>query len=235
MKERSSVFWFFARSTIFYILGIISLMLVSEAILFFSVGAYGTIIDRVIDERRIGIAFKCAIALSTLVLCLPGRITRSRTDYTLKRLRISENEVLLMHFVYNTLVYFIIFAVQIVFALVICACKINAMDPALVSEQTMLLTFYKSDFLHSLLPLLDIKLWIRNIILIMMLGLSSAFFPYVQRRKKFSSLALFSVIYVFFWFEQGLDSGIHLFFTALIFVIMILHIIYIAKGEENDA
>lgn len=234
MKKRSAVFWLFARSTIFFVIGIAALMLIAETILFLPNIDAVTSIDRTIEKSRISLVFKFALALITVVLCMPGRNAGARADYTIKRLSIGEGEVYLYQAIYNTIVYFIVFAIQAAFAFALCNYKISVTPSELVSNQSLFLAFHQNTFLHSLLPMEDIALHFRNLMLILMLGASSALFPYMQRRKKFSSAALAVVLFTMFWFDQELGNYVHTFITAIIFVILAFHIIYVVKGDEEN-
>ncbi len=49
-------------------------------------------------------------------------------------------------------------------------------DPMDRSAQSLFLAFWRNDFLHSLLPLAEVSRWIRNGLMILAMGLVTAFF-----------------------------------------------------------
>ncbi len=77
-----------------------------------------------------------------------------------------------------------LWAVQLLISYALCKWYIAKVDPALTGAQTIFLAFYRSDFLHSILPLSELSRWIRNVLLLVCLGLAAAHFPYRQRRRK---------------------------------------------------
>lgn len=58
------------------------------------------------------------------------------------------------------------------------------MDAAYISDQTIFLAFYRSGFLHSLLPLGEATRYVRNVVLILCLGTLTAHFSFLQRRGR---------------------------------------------------
>jgi len=98
-----------------------------------------------------------------------------------------------------------LWAIQILISYALCRRYIAKADPALTGAQTIFLAFYRSDFLHSLLPLSELSRWIRNVLLLVCLGLAAAHFPYRQRRRKAgeSIIAMAALTLVFFSRDLG--------------------------------
>ena len=245
MKKHISVFGLFARSSIFKVLGILLLMCAVEATVFYfelqgaleAFEATGSMIslERTFAMAATNVYFRLALVLVTVVLCLPGCRFKSEPGYTLCRLSVSESATFLHQAAYNALVYVMLIAAQLV-AVFAMACYYVAVAPAeLVSNQTVTLAFYRSDFLHSLLPMEDVALWIRNGLLVVSLGIAAAEFPYKQRRHKFSAAAMAMVTYTIVWFEQSIGRPGQTVVTLIIFLIVISEVAYsLAKKEEEE-
>ena len=189
MKKQVSVFMLMARSTVFKITGLLVIMAGVEIGLFslafqkVLAGACLTLED-FIEESHISLVLGLCFLAMAAVLCLTGCEFGSRQGYTLKRLSISIKMVFLWQSLYNTICFLLLWAAQLGIALLLCKWYVARADPALVSGQTIFLAFYRSDFLHALLPLEETSCWIRNGILALGLGISSAYFPIRQRAGK---------------------------------------------------
>lgn len=82
---------------------------------------------------------------------------------------------------YNALCFLLLWAVQAALALGFCLWYAGTLDSAYVSGQSAFLDFYRSGFLHGLLPLADLTRWLRSFVCFMALGLTTAMFGYYQR------------------------------------------------------
>ena len=101
MKKHLSVFGFFARSSFFKVLLILLAMCAVEFTFFHFelknaleayevVGACMPSLERMFMRAATNVYFRVALALITVVICLPGCEFKSNTSYTLRRLSISE-------------------------------------------------------------------------------------------------------------------------------------------------
>ncbi len=161
----------------------------------------------------------------TAVLCLNGCEFSEKQGYTLRRLAISEKKVMLCQSAYGMAVYgiFIILHAIIFYAFSLiyvsfAAGHENAFT-GIVTEQTVFLAFYRSNIMHAFMPLEDALKIVSNLVMISALGLSTASFSYLMRRKKFplSAVLLIPVILINFasdWTEMTYDLiiiGVSLF------------------------
>ena len=245
MKRHLSVFGFFARSSFFKVLLILLAMCAVE-ITFFHFGlqdaleAYEVVgsgmpsLERMFMRAATNVYFRVALTLITIAICLPGCEFKSKTSYTMRRLSISERATFFHQAAYNALVYLMMLAVQLVIVFGLSQYYLSVVPEECISNQTMFLAFYRNDFLHSLLPLEDIGLWIRNGLLVITFGLATAEYPYRQRRHKFSSTALALVVYTIVWFDQNVGQLGHVITTAIIALMLIGTTIYtLAKKDEE--
>ena len=206
MKKHSSVFMLMARSTIYRVLGLLILMAVAEAGLFWLRLQQGAIdgnfsLEAIISESRLSWAC-AAFFLFVNVILSWGSYTISDT-YTAARLSVSGKAVYLWQCVYNTLCYLLFWMVQILIGIGLCRVY-EAMAPAeFVSNQTVFLAFYRSKFLHSFLPFEDTWVWVRNILLVVALGVCSSRIPGKNRKIGIGSCILLAAVGVFFVQEIG--------------------------------
>lgn len=207
MKKHISVFMLMARSTIYKLLGLLILMAAVEGILFWLILSRGALedgfsLELVIRQSRIIWVFGVCFLLMTLLLSLTGCEGKSRCGYTLRRLSVSERWVFVWQSVYNVLCYLLLWAVQILTVIALCRLYEAKAAPEYVSGQTVFLAFYRSGFLHSLLPFEETVFWVRNAVFAVTLGICAARFPLAQRKgKRFSEIIVlaFGVLWLFSW------------------------------------
>ena len=217
MKKHSSVFMLMARSTIYRVLGLLILMAVAEAGLFWLRLQQGAIdgnfsLEAIISESRLSWAC-AAFFLFVNVILSWGSYTISDT-YTAARLSVSGKAVYLWQCIYNTLCYLLFWMVQILIGIGLCRVY-EAMAPAeFVSNQTVFLAFYRSNFLHSFLPFEDTWVWIRNILLVVALGICSSRIPGKNRKIGIGSCFLIAATGVFF--VQGIGEAVALIIAAIV-------------------
>jgi hypothetical protein len=134
----------------------------------------------------------------------------------------------------NAMMLVLLWAAEVMICLFLCRAYVHAVDPSLVSHQTVGLAFYRNDFLHSLLPLADITVWIRNLIMLAVIALAAASFPYKQRRGKFAadivSYALLTVIF----FTRSVGDGFNTFITVFFGLCIAAEVIWKVFANEEE-
>jgi len=231
MKTKLSVFMLLCRSTLGKLLLLLPLMAAAELLAFYFAmqNEFPSFVHGVTEAVSLEHAFAqgkiswiaaAGLLLMTVVLCLCGCEFGSKVGYTLRRLSLSEKDVFVCQAVHNTLCYLLFWTAQILLTLVMSIFFTNLAPEGSVSVQTVFLAYCRSPFLHSLLPLMDISLWIRNIIIAAGLGIACAVFPFRQREGTFGGeiAALFMVVLV--WFsreidELGMDILVYLCFAVV--------------------
>ena len=252
MKKHLSVFGLYARSSIFKVLGVLLLMCAVE-IAFFHIelqealtayeeaGSHMASLEQIFVRSAVNVYFRVALVLITVIICLPGCAFKSRTDYTLRRLSVTERATFFDQAIYNVLIYIILFAVQLVVAFGLARYYISSVSAECITNQSLMLTFWGNRFLHSLLPLKDVGLWIRNALLIVSLALVSAEVPYKQRRHKFSSSVIWLTSYTVVFFNKGIGQGWGLersfqVVAAVIITAMVIgEVVYHLMKKEEEA
>ena len=258
MKHYLSVFAMLARGSVWRVLLLLCLMaagqcgrflhrLNTELILYDSrvqqfaeEAAEVTRLEEFFNFTTVSGTFGAAFLLVCIVLCLPGCGYGSVCGYTLRRLNISERAVFVMQAIYNAMMLTVLWAAEIIVCLLLCRAYVSAVDPSLVSHQTVGLAFYRSNFLHSLLPLADITVWIRNGIMLVVLSLAAASFPYKQRRGKFAADIVAYALLTVIFFTRSVEDGFNTFITVVLGLCIAAEVIYYVwlkdeEGVEDDA
>ena len=246
MKKHMSVFGLFARSSFYKVLLILVAMCAVQAVCFHlewqdaldvyeAVDASLPSLERLFAKAATNVYFRVALVMVTVVICLPGCAFKSNTGYTLRRLSVSERGIFFYQAAYNTLVYLILMAVQLVMAFGLSQYYMATAPAECLSNQTVTLAFYRNEFLHSLLPFEDVGLWIRNGLLIVSLGLATAEYPYRQRRHKFSANAVALVMYTIVYFDRSIGQLGHVITTSIITLLLIGEVIYHLTRNDEEA
>lgn len=172
-----------------------------------------------------------------LLLSLNGCGFGTKSDYTVCRLRVDEGKASLLWAACYTvciLLYWAAMAAVCYWAV----CRRVAMlaaDPRwgyLAGPQSRMLTFYSSPFLHHLLPLADIAVWVEDVLFAALCGAAAMEFSRQQRKGRISVAPLFAagMTAASFFFPMG--SWINLFFLFIPVACLIMTIL--RRGDETD-
>lgn len=191
MRPHLSVLMLLARSTIYKVLGLLlALALVEGALFHLALVSNGSgdsgfvSLERAFAQSRIPIVFGVCFLVMTILIERTGHAPGSKQEYTLWRLSVSERSVFAWQALYNTSCYIMLWAAQLFVALALCRLYLLRTNPAFTSHQTVLLAFYRNNFLHSLLPLDEVSRWVSNVAVIIGVGVTSASVPFERRRGK---------------------------------------------------
>lgn len=206
MKKHLSVFGLFCRSTLFRLLVVSAAAVAAEICLFVkSVRQHPSFgLEMALDDSGVMWVLCLWYVLFVAILCIPGSDFKSRSGYTFRRLRISEKWVFVWQSVYNTLGFVMLWAIQIIAAYAICMIYMNIAPAEFLSEQTVFIAFYRSNLLHSILPLEETTKWAVNIIIIVSSGVSTAYFPFANRRGNFAIVTALEAIVAILSFVREL-------------------------------
>lgn len=220
MNKHISVAALLCRTTIFKILALLLVMAAVQGLLFyFAMDTEGAVAEAGIGGLSTGIALENIVTRShiqwvtaagflalCIILCYSGCEFGAKSGYTWRRLSISEQAVFLWQSAYNTLCLILLWAVQAITVFALCAWFTLRTDPAYFTGQTVFLAFYRDELLHSLLPLGDVSLWIRNALMAAGMGIAAAAFPFRQREGKFGGEAAALVMVTLVWFTRPLGG-----------------------------
>ena len=201
MKRYLSIFMLLSRSVFYKLLAV-----------FFGTAALHTAVYFLLcDQRNIeaiynhwGMKVMFGIGLVTTTAMLMDTLSQSgsKLDYTIRRLRIGSRSLCFCQSVFNIACFLMFWAVEICVALLLCRVWVNTMG--VESHQVVYLAFYRSELLHSLLPLDDVSRWVRNFLCFTGLGFSVACAPIFQRSGRQYLGVLVLPIVLTFLFPAGI-------------------------------
>ena len=217
MKRYFSVFEMIARSSFYKVLLTIGGMVIAESVCFYlsMISPSGRTIEGYIDQSQYSLIFKIAYILVTILIVLPGMNLGSTQSYTLKRLRIKEKNIFWLQALYNFMAYMLLWGAQlmVIFGSILVYHR-NLPEGVVVTNQTYFLAFYRSNFLHSLLPLEDKIGWIILICMAVTSAFATAEFTKEQRIGKFAFELLILIATVMITFPRQL--GYEVTFEAIV-------------------
>lgn len=238
MKKYSSVLALASRATFYKIMLVLFFMAAVEVAVFYvslpNPDNLGTFEDA-IDESHI--VWICAAAFAVISIILAVSLSDhggSCSSYTIKRLSIDEKSFAALCSLYNICCFILLTAIQVLTALILCYLYIrrNTAEPY---SPVIFLAFYRSGFLHGLLPLGDLFGLIRNIIVFACLGVVCAY-PAVRQFRNWQYMVgaiLAGCIGLSFPRSYG-DFGVFQGFIVPIVCILIVAIRHITKGADTD-
>ena len=139
-------------------------------------------LEGLIAHSRIALCFGLGLAAVCGALALLGwEGSGCRTGYTLRRLRVGERALSLLWGGYGTLCLLFYWAAHLGTVLALCAAAMPHLSERAASPLALFLTCWRSPYLHALLPLEDVWLWGRNLLLCAALGLGTAAFSRQRR------------------------------------------------------
>lgn len=187
MKKYLSIFELFVRSSIYKIIFVLLVMGIAEMAMFYEEVSQVTeyeyySLESVVDGSNLIGCFGLAFLAITLILSSYGCNVGSRQDYTLQRLQVREKTVFWIQGIYNSLCYLLFLGTQVILLFLMGSFYLQTASD--VTNQTLFLAFYRNKFMHSILPMEAVFRWFMNGILVIGCGITTAGFPYLQRRGK---------------------------------------------------
>ncbi|MCI9316996.1 MAG: hypothetical protein HFF67_03035 [Oscillospiraceae bacterium] len=202
MNKHLSVLAMWARSNLRRVLALLGLMAVLEAALF--AVQLGRLSGGALEDLLKGVPAIAAITLQVYMffLCYSGDEEKG-VGYALGRLSIREETAILWKGVCNTAYLLLFWAVQTVLAVLFAHWYAAGLDPASRTAQTVFLAFYRVPFLHGLLPLGEWTGYVRNLLVVLGLGLESGAAACRRRRGGRFPLAFAMEILALTFFAKG--------------------------------
>ena len=139
-------------------------------------------LEGLIAHSHIALCFGLGLAAVCGTLALLGwGGSGCRTGYTLRRLRVGEKPLTLLWGGYGVLCLVLYWAAHLATVLALCTAAMPRLAPEAASPLALFLACWRSPYLHALLPLEDVWLWGRNLLLCAALGLGTAAFSHERR------------------------------------------------------
>ena len=222
MKKQVPVFGLHARAALNRLLLTVLALLAVELILTGVCMIRGTAITLAGSDLEHALQYPFRAGILVLQVLLASCFgSNSRYGYTLRRLRVSERCVFLWGCVCNALCYAVLWCVQIMAS--VGAAFWNASSARYsAGPQGVFVDFYRSGFLHGLLPLADGYVWTRNALFVLALGCVTAYMQLGMRRKGSRSwlvcmgLTLLLVLCLPVQYDAGRSTGIFHAIIALL-------------------
>ena len=204
MKRYLSIFMLLSRSVVYKMLAILFGTAALHTAVFFLLQGQQNI-EAIYDHWAVQAVFGAGLVLTTALLISTLSQSGSKLDYTIRRLRVERWGLFLCQAGFNAVCFLMFWAAEIFVALLLCRLWVSSREG--LSHQTVYLAFYRSELLHSLLPLDDVSRWVRNFVVFIGLGICSACAPVIQRRGKQHLGVLALPVILAFVFPGGIAEG----------------------------
>ena len=234
MKQNISVLRLFARSSFPAFAVIVALGAAVQFLLFRGALQPGMLASAVADQSHISLVFLVMFLLTTVLLILPGSAFSTHTEYTVRRLGMSETRYFILQALYNAGVYFILLASELFITLGLIAYFKAHAAPSLWGPQEAVMTFYRSPFLHALLPMADWGKTLANILAVLSLGTLAALYPREKREGRNPVLIFVAALFTCITFRQRMGQSYTAVFLAAGLVVMAAASTILSFSEEGN-
>ncbi len=199
--------------------------------------------EPILESTKASVIFIIFFIITALALSIFSRENSEKCGYTIRRLSIKEKGFLMMHSAYNfmALVAYLVITFIGILVMFEIYCKknenINTTFPGFISNQTLFLATFRSDYLHNLMPVSDIVTFGKNLIYVLGTALCSAALPYFQRRKAIPYeallfIALAGFTYIISW-DQLETELFSLTGASILLIILIVRLKGANEKYEN--
>lgn len=239
LKERKetgggvwSVWALLSRCSFYKIILVLLLMTAVECASFYTLLQRKEILvspEAMIDQSLAPMIFLAALGLLFLILSLSGRRLDGKSQYTLMRLRLSRAQLFTVRTLYNMLCLTVLFGVQIVLAFWMVRLYGETVGRLWPARQLLFLTFYRSRFLHCILPMAETGKWVRNFLLLLAFGTEACT---GEKNHGVTQISLF--IMTACWFISPIGMGYRDIVCELVYIVVITGNIIRAKLFRNS-
>ena len=233
MDQHLSLFKLLARSSILKVLAVLVLMVAAEVILFIRQAeklagqAGGFFLEDLFAESFFFVAFLAAFFAIAMLLYRTGSRPGSRQVYTLQRLGISQYAIIAWQSLWNLLCFLLLWAVQLWTVYLLLQNLLAKYPDAGFTQHSIFLVFWRHPTLHGLLPMADILVWIKNIVLLLAVSITTAYGSFIAYRTgKGSGIFIFMLIQTVNYFPSSVNDSLFHFIIAAITVILTLGLMF---------
>ncbi len=240
MRQHLSVLMLITRSSIYKVITVLAAMATAQIGLFEYVlqkdlqsGSYH--LETIVSDSGIAWVFAAAFLIITYIISRTGCKSGSQPGYMIQRLGISERSFFIWQAVYNTAVYILLLATELLLLIALAHHWRSQANQDLIGAQSIFLAFYRNNFMHCICPLDDIWLWTRNGILAIAMGMAAAQYPFRQRRGKTLQVVVTMAAATLAFFVRDLGADVRDFFAISMALIVIGKVVYnLWGGDENE-
>jgi hypothetical protein len=249
MKQQLLVLYYYLRSAFLKVALLLLLMSGVEIGLFAwqlkkavaEQGEYFRSLEKLLQNSGIPWVLLVAFLGILLLSAVPGLRLGSHTEYTLRRLSVSNRSVYLWQLVTAIGFLLLLWGLQIALVLGFTAAYAKAAPAGAYTGQTLLLACYRSKFLNGLLPLGEATGFLRNILLLLAMACGVAGISLYSRKGK--GLAngrsfglLFALAFGIRSFQRQVGNlWMDLVVMGVMFVVILLVVYYdlLSKGVDE--
>lgn len=238
MNSTRSIWNLYVRSSVYKLLTILLVLTAVDCAAFFSKAAGAEYLAQAFPETLWKAGFILAFLALTAVLVFPGW-KGGRSDYTLDRLGLSRRDKYRTRALFHALCLFMLIAAQTLVLVLLCAGFEKAHQNAYSGPQNIPLLFYRSEFLHALLPLADLSRLVRNFVMIAAFGVVTAApeNEALQGRARIKKQGMVIAYTVFFAACFGavpmMNLPMDLVFACIALLAAVIQLVLAHKGEEH--
>jgi len=242
MKKALALFSLIARHSVGKVLAVLVLLTAGNAAAFFpELGNRARSLSSMLDSFILMAVFLGSFLALSSILCRQLADRGGHQNYFLNRLRLRGATVYWTHVLYNSLCYFLLFAVEALSLLVLCMITVSRF-PESYNHQSIVMACWQSDLLHTFFPLSDWLGWLTNGVILAGLGIFTAAAPTKNRNGKssFSAALMILIVVVCFlwqWLEYGAiypeSKNAALIATTILAVGSFLHWYASQRGEDK--
>lgn len=189
-------------------------------------------LESLIEESKAEVVFLAAFVLICITLAwAEGERKGVKSYYLYERLSVSKTQRFAAWAVYNFACMILLVFVQVL-AVLVMGCIFNYLVPAeYESVQMYFMAFYKSEFLHSLIPMAEVWKWVRRVLLYTACSMEIA--GYACLKRKPWGMLLLMAMFVF-GFSQEIGSYGMEFLMICVSVICIVLNVYAVKVRVQE-
>ncbi|MBQ9765600.1 MAG: hypothetical protein IJW18_05345 [Lachnospiraceae bacterium] len=207
------------KSSLYKILALIVEMTIIEFFIFYYIidkGQNFAESELMITKAYIPYTFLAMLAIAFMVLCFSEKGLDKKSGYTIQRMRISKKRFFVIKTIYNVFCIVLLFVVQTLVAIVLIRNHNVELIKGEHEYQQLFLAFYRNDFLHSLFPMAEVLRWIRNVLLVLALGMQAAV---SEKKSHVGDFCLISLTVS--WFSIGMGTSVMDVFCYIAYLIVI--------------
>lgn len=195
MRRHGSVLLLAVRGITGKLLVLLAALAAVETLLFFLTLPEQSL-ELILENSHISMAFRAALLALAAICCLQGSGLRGgRARYTLRRLSVGEPAILFWWSGCYAAAFLILMGFQLLLLLGFCGYYLAHADPAQISAQTVFLAAHRDSFFHSLLPLEEGAVYVRNGLFAVTLGITCATWSFWRRRDT-AAIAVYGVAFL---------------------------------------
>ena len=235
MRKHLSVFMLMLRSGVYKMLIIMLGMAVVEAAILAIMPEAGTqTLNELVDSSQIYYVYLLATAFTVALMLSVCSFGSAKPRYTLARLSVSEKTVMFWHWLAAFLVFILLWLWQIMLIYAFALWHSAVAEPGYISSQSIYLANFRSQFIHSVLPLEDTSRFIRNIVMALCMGGVCATGAHNVRRGKkpvaaIMLIAVFGGTYRAEHFEISYDAVMMVTFA----IVLIVSLVSVYTGDAE--